>query len=59
MGYDAAVAILHQDTGSHFDPGVMAAFSTISRKTFDCLARVGEDEARALMEERVRVHFEM
>jgi HD-GYP domain-containing protein (c-di-GMP phosphodiesterase class II) len=59
MGFDAAMAILKKDTGSHFDPGVMAVFSAIARKTFDRLAQVTEDEARALMEERVRVHFGM
>jgi len=59
MGFDAAMAILHQDTGSHFDPGVMAAFGAIARNTFDRLASTSEDDARALMEERVRVHFGM
>jgi HD-GYP domain-containing protein (c-di-GMP phosphodiesterase class II) len=59
MGFDAAMAILEKDTGSHFDPGVMDAFRTIARKTYDRLAQVSEDEARTLMEERVRVHFGM
>jgi len=59
MGFDAAMAILHKDSGSHFDPGVMATFSTIARKTFDRLAQASEDDARTLMEERVRVHFGM
>jgi len=59
MGFDAAMAILHKDTGSHFDPGVMAAFSAIARNTFDHLASASEDDARTLMEERVRVHFGM
>jgi HD-GYP domain-containing protein (c-di-GMP phosphodiesterase class II) len=59
MGFDAAMAILEKDTGSHFDPGVMAAFNAIARKTFDRLAQASEDDAKALMEERVRVHFGM
>lgn len=59
MGFDAAMAILEKDTGSHFDPGVMAAFNTIARKTFDRLANASEDDARTLMEERVREHFGM
>jgi HD-GYP domain-containing protein (c-di-GMP phosphodiesterase class II) len=59
MGFDAAMAILERDTASHFDPDVMAAFRTIARKTFDQLANTNEDEVRALMEERVRVHFGM
>jgi len=59
IGFDAAMAILDKDTGSHFDPGVMAAFRAIARKTFDRLAQASEDDTRALMEERVRVHFGM
>jgi HD-GYP domain-containing protein (c-di-GMP phosphodiesterase class II) len=59
MGFDAAMAILDKDTGSHFDPGVMAAFCPIARKTYDRLAQASEDDTRALMEERVRVHFGM
>ena len=53
------MAILEKDTGSHFDPSVMDAFRAIARKTFDRLAHVSEDEARTLMEDRVRVHFGM
>ena len=59
MDFDAAMAILEKDTGSHFDPGVMDAFRAIARKTYDRLAQASEDEARALMEERVRIHFGM
>jgi HD-GYP domain-containing protein (c-di-GMP phosphodiesterase class II) len=59
MGFDAAMAILEGDTGSHFDPDVMGAFRGIAGQTFMRLAQVSEEEARALMEERVRVHFGM
>lgn len=59
MGFEAAMAILEKDTGSHFDPGVMNAFRAIARKTFDQLNQATEEGARTLMEERVRVHFGM
>jgi HD-GYP domain-containing protein (c-di-GMP phosphodiesterase class II) len=59
MGFEAAMVILDKDTGSHFDPDVMAAFQSIARKIFDRLSNIDEDEARMLMEERVRVHFGM
>jgi hypothetical protein len=59
MGFDAAMAILEMDTGSHFDPGVMAAFRSIARQVFERLAGCSEDEARCLLEERVRLHFGM
>jgi HD-GYP domain-containing protein (c-di-GMP phosphodiesterase class II) len=59
MGFDAAMSILEKDTGSHFDPDVMVAFQSIAGKTFERLSNTNEDEARTLMEERVRVHFGM
>lgn len=59
MDFDAAMAILKGDTGSHFDPAVMSAFRDIARQTFDRLLKASEDESRQLMEERVRVHFGM
>ena len=57
MGLDAAMAILEKDTGTHFDPSVMGTFRAIARETFDRLALISEDDARLLLEERVRVHF--
>jgi len=59
MGFDAAMAILDQDTGSHFDPSVMAVFRPMARTTFDRLAHSTEADARQLLEDRVRHHFEM
>jgi HD-GYP domain-containing protein (c-di-GMP phosphodiesterase class II) len=57
MEFDTAMAILHKDTGTHFDPAVMAAFSPIAKGLFDRLANTSECDARSLMEERVREHF--
>ena len=57
MGFDAAMAILNKDTGSHFDPGVMAAFSPIAREVFDLLAACDENAVRELLEEQIRSHF--
>jgi HD-GYP domain-containing protein (c-di-GMP phosphodiesterase class II) len=59
MGFEAAMAILEKDTGSHFDPAVMAVFRPLARKTFDRLAHIGENDARQLLEDRVRHHFEI
>jgi putative nucleotidyltransferase with HDIG domain len=58
MGFDAAMAILEKDTGSHFDPGVMAVFKPMARAIFDRLAQADEQQARVLLEDRVRLHFE-
>lgn len=59
FGYDAVHAILEKDTGSHFDPDVMAAFRPISREVFERLAGCDEEQCRRLLEERVRQHFGM
>ena len=58
MSFEAAMAILEKDTGSHFDPAVMAVFRPMAREVFDCLAECDEEGARRLLEERVRLHFE-
>jgi HD-GYP domain-containing protein (c-di-GMP phosphodiesterase class II) len=57
LGFEAAMDILEKDTGSHFDPAVMAVFRPMARAVFDRLANCTEDEARDLLEERVRLHF--
>lgn len=59
MSFDASMAILEKDTGSHFDPAVMAVFRPMARGIFDRLADSTENDARLLLEERVRQHFDM
>jgi HD-GYP domain-containing protein (c-di-GMP phosphodiesterase class II) len=58
MSLDAAMAILEKDTGSHFDPAVMAVFRTIATSVHQRLQGCSEDDARALLELRVRKHFD-
>jgi hypothetical protein len=57
MGLESAMEILEKDTGSHFDPEVMAAFRPIAPEVFGCLAGCDEDAARQLLEVKVRSHF--
>lgn len=57
LGFDAAMAILRKDSGSSFDPGVMAAFEAIAREVFDRLAQCDEEQLRTLLADRVRRHF--
>lgn len=59
MGFAAAMTILEQDAGSHFDPSVMAVFREIALEIFSRLANGSESDARRLLEDRVRKHFEM
>lgn len=57
MTFDQAMAILDKDTGSHFDPDVMDAFRPIAREVFDRLEKCSEEDARRLLEERIRRYF--
>lgn len=57
MGFDAAMAILHKDSGSHFDPNVLSAFTPIAREIFDRLALCEENAVRKLLEEQIQSHF--
>ena len=59
LDFDAVMAILEKDTGTHFDPAVMAVFREIARDIYNRLHDSTESDARVLLEERVRKHFEM
>lgn len=58
MTFEAVMDILHKDTGSHFDPGVMAVFTPIARPIYDRLSSISEAQTRQLLEERVHQHFD-
>jgi hypothetical protein len=58
MDFDAVLAIMERDTGTHFDPA-LGGIWTMARLICDRLAGSSEGFARALLEERVREHFEI
>ncbi|NCP41319.1 MAG: HD domain-containing protein [Rhodoferax sp.] len=58
MSFEASMAILEKDTGSHFDPGVMAVFKPMARAIYDQLADCDEEATRKLLQDRVKHHFE-
>ncbi|MDR3371659.1 HD domain-containing phosphohydrolase [Rhodoferax sp.] len=58
MSFEAAMAILERDTGSHFDPAVMKVFHPMARSIFEQLRGISEVDARQLLEDRVRHHSE-
>ena len=58
MEFATVMAILEEDTDSHFDPSVMAVFRPLAPEIFNRLAKSSESDARQLLEERVRRHFE-
>jgi HD-GYP domain-containing protein (c-di-GMP phosphodiesterase class II) len=57
MGFEAAMAILEKDTGSHFDPEVIAIFRPIALDIYNRLAGASEQDTRLLLEDRIRQHF--
>lgn len=57
MSFETAMAILEKDTGSHFDPGVMAVFRPMAREIHATLAGCDEDATRLLLQNRIRTHF--
>jgi HD-GYP domain-containing protein (c-di-GMP phosphodiesterase class II) len=59
MGFAVAMAILEKDTGSHFDPLVMAVFRPMACEIFERLENSSESDSLQLLEDRVRQHFEM
>ena len=48
----------HDFTYDPFDPAVMAVFRSMAAAIFKRLENSSESDARALLEERVRQHFE-
>ena len=58
MSFGASMVILERDTGSHFDPTVMAVFKPMAWRIYDRLAQCDEEATCQLLHERVRYHFE-
>lgn len=59
IGFDDSMAILEKDTGSHFDPAVMAEFRNIAQEIYLRLANSSENDTRQLLNDLVRQHFYM
>lgn len=57
LSFDVTMSILEKDTGSHFNPAVMAIFRKIAKETYDRLENCTESEVCELLENRVRKHF--
>ena len=57
MSFVAVMDILEQDTGSHFDPQVMAVFRPMAAEIHRALVDAPEELVQNLLEQRVRRHF--
>ena len=54
---ELAMEILHQSSGSHFDPLLIQEFTRLSKTIHATAMNATEEEARALMETMVHKHF--
>ncbi len=54
---ELVMEILHQSSGTHFDPHLVLEFTRLSKSIHATIMNATEDEARALMETMVRKHF--
>ncbi|MCK6412746.1 MAG: HD-GYP domain-containing protein [Azonexus sp.] len=59
LPFAAAMEILERDSGSHFDPAVIAVFRELAADIHAQLADCGESELRRLLTVCVRRHFEV
>lgn len=57
MSFDDSIAIITKDTGSHFDPTVVAVFLGMARDIHDHLAQCDEYACQALLQAKIREHF--
>ncbi|MCX8018085.1 MAG: HD domain-containing protein, partial [Rhodocyclaceae bacterium] len=58
FSFAEAMAMLERDRGSHFDPAVIDVFRSLAAQIHARLQGGEEASARALLEERIRRHFE-
>lgn len=59
MSFQDAMVILQRDSGSHFDPAVIAVFVPIAEKLYLRLAGSDEADSQRLLENCIRKHFEL
>lgn len=57
MPYAQVMSIIRKDTGSHFDPTVVATFERIADEIRNSLHDPSEQNARALLDALIRKHF--
>lgn len=57
MPLEAAMQVLTEGAGKHFDPHLVKVFEGLSQRIHRTIVSTSEDEARALLEIMVRKHF--
>ena len=59
MPYPQVMGILHEASGSHFDPAVIQVFSPMSDAIFRRLEGISEKDARNLLESSIKRYFDV
>jgi len=59
MTLQEALAVLDNDTGSHFDPAVMVVFRPLAADIHATLVSASEAGLRRLLQKCIRRHFEV
>lgn len=57
FGFEEAMDILQRDSGSHFDPELLLAFSGIAYSLYQEASHAGDSTLEALLNQLVRKHF--
>jgi HD-GYP domain-containing protein (c-di-GMP phosphodiesterase class II) len=57
FGFEEAMAILHRDRGSHFDPDVVDAMEGIAREMHQAISLASEEEVEAELNRLLQKHF--
>ncbi len=57
MSFDESIRIIKQDTGSHFDATIVAAFLEIAEDIQERLTHSDEPACQALLQAKIRQHF--
>ena len=55
--YEKAIGILHEGSGTHFDPKLIDEFSNISKNLYDSIAKKNENEIKILLIELLNKYF--
>ena len=55
--YEESIKIIDQDTPSHFDPQIVAVFSTISKGLYEQLSNASESDIKNLVIEKMKLYF--
>ncbi len=59
LPFEQSMQILHQDSGSHFDPKIIQLFSNIAPTLYPQIHNTSEADVKQLLAHKIRQHFEI